>query len=148
MYEPPSSDVELIHQDNGNSVKAISIGVLIEIVGSTAMGVILGTLFTVYHLQHGATAEQIPGLLTGGVLSPYYLAVITLGTGISIIAGYICAKYSVKHIIRDVISMYVITIVIMSLLNLQSENIAETIVLSLISLAAVSFGAYLKSKRN
>ena len=89
----PTSEAETRSSKKGSPVKAIIIGLLVDIIGSTVLVIILGIVYSMVLASQGLTPEEIEYRLTN--LDPYSaFSIICMFFGglMTVIAGYLCAR--------------------------------------------------------
>jgi hypothetical protein len=79
IYEPPKSDIRVAEGKPGSIVKAVALGALVEVAGSFLVGIVIGVIYVVLLSRQGVALQEIEKTLT-------------LGSLVSVLAGYICAS--------------------------------------------------------
>jgi hypothetical protein len=58
-YKPPTSEVQDLPAAPGSPIKAIFLGLLVDIGGTTALSVLIGIVYMILLMQSGLNQEQI-----------------------------------------------------------------------------------------
>jgi len=90
---PPTSIEETKKLKKGSPAKAIIIGFLVDIIGSSVLAIIFGIVYSVLLASRGLTPEEIEYQLTN--LDPYStfsLISMFFGGLMTVFAGYLCAR--------------------------------------------------------
>ncbi|MEJ2454908.1 MAG: hypothetical protein P8103_12220 [Candidatus Thiodiazotropha sp.] len=93
IYEPPKSDIRVAEGKPGSIVKAVALGALVEVAGSFLVGIVIGVIYVVLLSRQGVALQEIEKTLTQ--MDPFSgigLLALTLGSLVSVLAGYICAS--------------------------------------------------------
>lgn len=143
-YKTPASDMSGMESVPGSSPKAIVYGVLIDIGGSVLLGIALTIIYAGYLASQGMMEEQIQeALVTVETFSLVGLSGLVLGFGISILAGYVCAKTSKAHIIRDLVILSAISGSFSLLLSISSYGLLGQLLMIAATVLAIFSGGYL-----
>jgi uncharacterized membrane protein len=93
-YQTPTVDVSRPPVAGGSPVKAVIVGVVVDIVGTIIISLIGSMAFGLYLvLGQGFSPERLENYLAGiSPLSPFTIVLTILGLLMSALAGYICAR--------------------------------------------------------
>jgi hypothetical protein len=143
LYEPPKSDVSVTDDTPGSTIKAVALGALVEIVGSLLVGMAIGILYMFLLSQQGVPPQEMQSALEQmGPWSGFSLLGMALGTVVSVLAGYVCARIAnrVSYIPASLVAG--ISFALTLLFGYSSHPLFELIGLGLISACAVLAGAW------
>lgn len=91
-YSPPASKLaDPIDREPGSPVKAVLLGAAVDIGGSLAMSMVLGIVVAVM-MSGVAPAQMGAELAAMAGTSPYKVIAMVLGTAMSVLAGFTCAR--------------------------------------------------------
>jgi hypothetical protein len=128
----------------GSPVKAIIIGLLVDIVGSFVLVFILGIVYSVMLASQGLTPEEIEYRLTN--LDPYStfsLICMFFGGLMTVIAGYICAKVVNYSEYKFALILGFISAMVGYMAGESYYSTLDNIFLVLLALGCALFGAWL-----
>lgn len=93
-YSPPDAKLaDPADHSPGSPVKAVLLGALVDIGGSLILSTVMGIAMVMFLSQQNMTPEQIGeafASMPGGSL--FRIVGMVLGTGMSMLAGYVCAR--------------------------------------------------------
>lgn len=119
-YQPPRAHVETTVQ--GSSTKAVLLGLTVDLGGSLFFGLVYTIAWGFYLASRGMTMEDIEQEITNaGFFSLFNLIGSAVGMVFSFLGGYVCAKKSVQHVVRDTGIMCAITVVFGLLISSNLE---------------------------
>ena len=151
-YSPPRSDIKNNKTRKGSPKKAVIVACLVDIFGTFALSIILGFVYGLILALQGITQEEIANSYYSlGIFSPFSLIAITLGTSITIYAGYLCAKIGNRKDYKLITIYLVIVVVTMNfLLAIGGEDVSslKNIILTTICILAGYFGGWLYIRNN
>lgn len=92
-YRPPRSDVAPQAEPRGSAVKAVLLGALADIGGSIAAGIVLTFAYGLMLGLSGADPEQIGSALAQVPVGSWFSILgMVVGSGFSVLGGYLCAR--------------------------------------------------------
>ena len=148
-FTPPSARVTDGTAHEGSPVKAVLLGVLVDIGGSVATGIILAIIYGASLASSGATAEQIEAAFASIPADSWIsIAGIVVGTLLSLLAGYVCARVA-KHSefgLSAILAM--ISISFGLLVGAKQYSFILSAAFALTTFLAVMFGTRLGVARN
>ena len=130
-------------------VKAIIVGVMVDVIGTTIIAGLIGLVLGFYLLSHGVSEEELEVVLIEKVMeAPWNMVGFALGAAISILAGYITAK-----IAKDRVYFYAGVVGCISgifgyWMGLGYYSDPINAALSLLAIVSAIFGAFLWLKKN
>ncbi len=148
LYHPPESRLSNGDLEPGSPIKAIIVGVAIDIFGTLLLSVILGIVFGLYWHYSGENIDALADHASQlDLTSPFQMVSMILGSLISLYAGYTCARIARQNIYFYAAVAGLIVSILSYLLGMQSFSQAESLFLSILSLAIYIYGAHLYKKR-
>ncbi len=126
----------------GSPVKAIGIGILVDIIGSLIVGVIITIIYAIILANTGVSTEEIKNRLAN--VDPYSIFSMigtTLGCFVSLFAGYLCAKTVNYSEYKFVAIMGLISATLGVAISGPYYSITENIILIILTFASVLLGA-------
>ena len=113
LYEPPKA--ELIDQQNspGSALKAVLLGLAVDIGGSIVLSFLLGIVYALRLIRAGVDPSKVEKTLTN-MPSPLWLTIVglVLGGALSVLGGFTCARiarrddYKLGFILGGISSCY------------------------------------------
>jgi len=147
IYNRPNADLERGKEVKGKSVKAIIVGISIDIGGTIIFATVLGMVVGAYYATQGMSPEAIQDKLSQlDIFSLYGIIGSIGGTLFSILAGYMCAKISINKIKRDILILALINSGLGFLMGMVNASLIENMIFALITVAAIAVGAYLYTR--
>lgn len=98
-YTPPQAPLtnpEMMNAATGSALKAVSLGVMVDILGTLLATLLTAFVYAVYMTSQGMAPPEIQASLQEEA-SPINFVVMGLGSGFSILAGYICGRIARRH---------------------------------------------------
>lgn len=126
--------------------KAVLYGVLVDIGGSTVMGMIALFVTATWMGAHGASQADVENFLRNppSLLTPFGIVTGLLGTAISVLAGFICARTARTRVYKAALASALITAGLSTLMGgVARESAVLTVFVYAISIGAVLCGAWL-----
>lgn len=114
-YQPPKSNVEIVDDKPGSSIKAVVAGLILNTVLTIAVSIVLGVIFGVYLASQGYTPDEIQEYVDSDLFSNAYsyLAMI-VGLLVTTLSAYVVAVIAKQNVFRNaslmVVIMYLIVI--------------------------------------
>lgn len=130
----------------GSAIKAVSIGLLVDIGGSILAILLLAITYGVVLGATGASQEDIEAATATG--SWFFYAGTVVGGGFSALGGYVCARVARQSEIRLGGILAVVSALIGLLLTFDEYSLAMNVLIGAGGAAAVMLGARWGMARN
>ena len=148
-YRPPEAVVKDQDRPHGSPLKAVTLGVLADIVGTAAASVLLSFIYGIVLAAGGASAEEITEAAAhvdpGSALSIFGFVI---GAGFSFLGGYICARVAGRDELKWASVVAVISIGIGFLVGAQVYTAELNVLLAILGIGAVMAGGYAGARQN
>jgi hypothetical protein len=133
----------------GSPLKAVTFGVLTDILGTTAASVLLSFIYGIVLAAGGASAEEIAEAAAqvdpGSALSIFGFVI---GTGFSFLGGYVCARVAGRDELRWASVVAVISIGTGFLVGMQVYTAELDVLLAIVGIGAVMAGGTVGARHN
>jgi hypothetical protein len=133
----------------GSPLKAVTLGVLADIVGTAAASVLLSFIYGIVLAAGGASAEEITEAAAhvdpGSALSIFGFVI---GAGFSFLGGYVCARVAGRDELKWASVVAVISIGIGFLAGAQVYTAELNVLLAILGIGAVMAGGYAGARQN
>jgi hypothetical protein len=130
-------------------VMAVIAGVLIELLGSIIIAVLIGFALGFYLLSQGVAKSELESVLTARLTQvPWNVALIALGTAISIVAGFVTAKIAKHDVYAYAGAVGCISGIFGFWTGFNDTSMPLNVFLALLTIIATVFGAFLWLKKN
>jgi hypothetical protein len=128
---------------------AVIAGVLIELLGSIIIAVLIGFALGFYLLSQGVAESELESVLTARLTQvPWNVALIALGTAISIVAGFVTAKIAKHDVYAYAGAVGCISGIFGFWTGFNDTSMPLNVFLALLTIIATVFGAFLWLKKN
>jgi hypothetical protein len=148
-YRPPEAVVRDQDRPRGSPLKAVTLGVLADIVGTAAASVLLSFIYGIVLAAGGASAEEITEAAAhvdpGSALSIFGFVI---GAGFSFLGGYVCARVAGRDELKWASVVAVISIGIGFLAGAQVYTAELNVLLAILGIGAVMAGGYAGARQN
>jgi hypothetical protein len=148
-YRPPEAVVRDQDRPRGSPLKAVTLGVLADIVGTAAASVLLSFIYGIVLAAGGASAEEITEAAAhvdpGSALSIFGFVI---GAGFSFLGGYVCARVAGRDELKWASVVAVISIGIGFLVGAQVYTAELNVLLAILGIGAVMAGGYAGARQN
>ncbi len=142
-YTPPEAFVADQAALPGSPVKAIALGMLVDIGGTIAVGSLISIAYAIVLAQQGMDQEQVMAAMQDApILSTYGLISTGVGLTFSVLGGYVCARIVKRAELRTGAIMAAISTVLGLLLSGGETSAPKVVTLLLLGVAAVMVGAW------
>jgi len=148
-YMPPVAKFRAGPEPHGSAVKAVAIGLLVDIGATFVCSMTVGILYGISLARSGANAEQIAASAkefqnnAGIAIAAYFL-----GACGAIIGGYVCARIA-KHAEYKLGGILAaLSMLIGILISANTYSFAMDIVNAFVTLAAILFGVWVGARKN
>ena len=149
-YSSPASEIEVKENLPPRPVRGITIGVLVDLVGSVIVGLVSGFTYAFFLASQGVAPDKIQATLENvDPLSLYGGLNVFLGLSVSCLGGFYCAKISrARNYLYPGIMAAVMTVIVAAL---SWGSLGDTVhlALSALTVVAILLGArfHIKSKQ-
>jgi len=148
-YEPPRSDVQDVVPIRPRPVKGIVVGAVVDLGGTLVASIVLSVIVSFRLASQGMTPEEIQQALVNlSMTSGLSIFSMVLGTGFSVLGGYVCATYAKKDIYGCGVILGVIVCTAGIMMGGMQQSIAMDLLMVLVTFAAVLFGAWLYGRKH
>ena len=148
-YRPPEAVVKDQDRAHGSPLKAVTFGVLTDILGTTAASILLSFIYGIVLATGGASAEEITQTAAqadpGSAIS---IIGFVVGTGFSFLGGYVCARVAGREELKWASVVAVISIGIGFLIGAQVYAAELNVLLAILGIGAVMAGGYVGARQN
>jgi hypothetical protein len=148
-YRPPEAVVRDQDRPRGSPLKAVTLGVLADIVGTAAASVLLSFIYGIVLAAGGASADEITEAAAhvdpGSALSIFGFVI---GAGFSFLGGYVCARVAGRDELKWASVVAVISIGIGFLVGAQVYTAELNVLLAILGIGAVMAGGYAGARQN
>ena len=140
-YAPPDAIVSDPPAEPGSQVKAICLGLLVDIGGTLLFGVAFGIVLAVALASRGLSADEIDAVSQATVELPWVkVALSAVGGCFSLLGGYVCARVSRRRSYRPGLVMAGISVVSGVMIGWGSYSAMEHVLLALLTGGSVLLG--------
>ena len=147
-FEPPATTLADPALPPGSAVKAVSLGLLVDIAGTLAASTVLGIVYAAFLTATGEPEDQVPELLESAFQDGWGFVVGTvLGCGFSVLGGYVCARISRRQDMKLPLVLAALSIGIGVLLAGSAYSVVRDVALACLTVACVLAGAKLGLRR-
>lgn len=147
-YSAPGAKLTDPAAKPGSPLKAIVLGLLVDIGGSVLSSAILLFLYGVTLAAQGMNAEEIAQLVTVTRDSWVFYLDTTIGLGFSVLGGYVCARIVRRSEYRYGAIQAAISAALAVLLGFDPQDLGRFLSLEIVSAALVMLGVHLGARRN
>jgi hypothetical protein len=143
IYAPPKAQLKEAIKPVPRPKTAILVATLFDLLVSFAISIILGLAYGIYLAAQGRSPEEIQAIASSlDSTNPFFLLASFLGLLVSIVAGYLCARLSVRNIYRNATLVGALTITIAFALNFDESLTPFRLLLGLLEFPALFLGAW------
>lgn len=148
-FKPPSSNVEIPDVERGSAVKAVVLGLLVDLGGTTLMSALASFAYGVYLAANGSTPDQIGAAMAGlGPDSALGVGLSIVGCLFSVLGGFVCARIAKHFEYRLGAIMSAVSLALGALLVDASTHPAIAAISLLATVAATMAGIHIGVLRN
>ncbi len=148
-YTSPTADVALRSTEKGSAVKAVLVGLAVDIGGSLLFGVVFAIAYGIYLGSSGASAEHIASSLSDAPADSWFFLVGTgVGCAFSVLGAYLCARIArhAEYTLGGI--MATISVVFAFFISAEHYAPAVNILLASATIASIMLGAWLGALKN
>ena len=92
-FKPPATEVRDPPALQGSAVKAVALGLVVDIVGTMLFSIALGMAYAIHLGRTGMNEEQIRSAASNATPGSFLVIVGTVaGAGFSVLGGYVCER--------------------------------------------------------
>lgn len=148
-YRAPGAVVADQDRPLGSPVKAVIFGVLVDILGTTAMSFLVMVVYGVFLASRGADPQEIERAATQlDPLAGIGLFISALGCVFSFLGGYVCARVAGHAETKWAGVVAAISLAFGVIIGLQAYSLAMNLLLAAPATAFVLIGGYAGARRN
>jgi len=147
-YSAPGSRIDPVPAMKGSSVKAIVLGVLIDIGGSAAISILLMLAYGFIAAADGDSSEAITRLGELRQNSWPWIASSVIGLGFSVLGGYVCARIARQRELLLGCILAAISTTFGLIVSASYYSAAMNLLLAVASVASIMVGAWFGRLRN
>lgn len=142
IYEPPQAQPPNgTGPGEGNSGRAIPLTIIFDYAVTHLLTFVLAAFVTSFYMSQGKTIEDITAIFeSASLFSSINLMFLALGLSVSFVSGYMCAKWSVKNVWRDIVIVMLISQVIETFLYWDRLSFGEYMFLTIIETIVMVLG--------
>ncbi len=142
-YRPPKSEVLDTDDRKGSPAKAVTVGVLIDIGGSSIAGFVMVAIYGVMLASSGASPDEIAAAL-GTIAPDSWFSIIGFGLGalFSLWGGYVCARIARQSELKWGGVVAAISASFSLLIGMAAYSILLNLAAAALTIGAVMFGAW------
>ena len=127
-------------------IKAIGIGVLVDIAGSLITALIFAIVYSIILSQQGHSTTEIESMMTGS--SFVYLVSLILGLGCTVLGGFVCARIAKREEVKHSAIMGVGGLVLSLLSTGDPEPVWYLIIGVILTVPMAVVGGYIAYTKN
>jgi hypothetical protein len=148
-YRAPAAAVADLERPRGSPLKGVIYGVLVDIVGTTAVTMAIMFVWGVALAVNGASAEDIQAMAQKIDPTSFVgLLASAVGCAFSFLGGYVCARVAGRGELKWAAVMAVISTVFGLLMTMHVPRDAFNTVMLVASFVIVLLGGYVGARRN
>jgi len=130
-------------------VMAVIAGVLIDLLGTILVAILIGFALGFYLLSQGVAESELETVLTARITqAPWNIALMALGTAISVLAGFVTAKIARRGVYACAGTVGCISGIFGFWTGFNDTPFALNGSLALLTVVATVFGAFLWLRKN
>ncbi len=148
-YQPPAANVADEQAAPGSVVKGVLLGGALDLFGTIGVGVLVGLLYAYANAPDDLTPEALDALAAQvteqatDLGSVWGLTMLGVGLALSLLGGFVCAKFARERWTRAAAILAAVIGLFGFFSALEHLPLSTNLGLSLLSMAAVVFGAWL-----
>jgi hypothetical protein len=148
-YAPPGAALQDLPAKAGSALKAVTLGLLVDVGGTTAGGLLLGILYGIWLAASGMSVEDVAAASEGAMQQSWMFWISTaMGLGFSVLGGFVCARIARRNEIKLGAILALLSALLGYLLAAGYYELGTFLSLTLASIGAVIFGAHLGYRKN
>ena len=148
-YAPPEAPVRDASAKAGSALKAVTLGLVVDIGGTVVGGLIFGVVYAMVAGASGSGSEEIAASVSHiDTDSWLFYAGTALGLGFSVLGGYVCARIARRSEYRLGAILAALSAIAGSLIGGDQYQLGTLLSLTLAGIGATLFGARLGFLKN
>jgi MFS family permease len=141
-YRPPASTVSDAHAAPGSAFKAVLLGFLVDIGGTTLGMLVLGFLYAALIASAGTPVEDIQAQFEASVRSGWGFAIATtIGGAFSVLGGYVCQRIARRRDLKLAWVLSALSVALSVLVAWNNYSLVEHLSLDALTVGCIVFGA-------
>jgi len=149
-YAPPEAAVRDAPAKAGSALKAVALGLVVDVGGTVLSGLIFGIVYAMVLGASGSSAEEIAARVTHVDTDSWlFYAASSLGLGFSLLGGYVCARVARRSEYRLGGILAVLSAALGALMAGEQYQLGTLLSITLAGIGATLFGTrlgYLKNR--
>jgi len=130
-------------------VKAVIVGVLVEVLGTAMVAILIGFALGFYLLSQGVSQDDLEAVLVTRLMqAPWNIVAYFLGAAVSVLAGYVTAAIAKTGVYYCAGIVGAISGIIGYWNGLEYYSVQLNSVLALLAFVSALFGAFLWLRKN
>jgi len=148
-YSPPEARVEDVQVVKGSGVKAVTIGVLVDIGGSTLAGILLTMIYGVYLMASGVSEDKLmEAIFNMPHDSLIGMVGVLVGCLFSVLGGYVCARIARHSEYKFGLIASCISVIFGFVVSMGAYSLPMNLALSFVTFGSVMLGIQLGVSKN
>jgi hypothetical protein len=144
-YRAPEAVVRDQDRPFGAPWKAVTFGVLTDLVGTAAAGVMLVLVYGIVLAASGASVEELSRI---DPASPVAIIGNVIGAGFSFLGGYVCARVAGRDELKWASVVALVSAAFSLLAGSDTYSAELKVLLGIVSIGAVMAGGYVGARQN
>jgi hypothetical protein len=134
----------------GSQVKAVLVGVVVDLIGTIVVALLVSALYGVILALRGLSPDEIELLIqNSSPISPLNLTLFALGAGMSVLGGYLCARIAKRREYFLALLTGVLSVAFPAAVTVMQEGIdLKLVLMMLFTLCASLLGGHIAFNRN
>ena len=148
-YAPPEATLQDPPPKAGSALKAIALGLAVDIGGTVLAGAILALLYSMVLAASGSGADEIAATMSMMATDSWlFYAATIVGLGFSVLGGYVCARVARRAELKLGGILAAVSAVLGIVLSSEHYQLGTLLSLTLAGIGAVLLGARLGYAKN
>jgi hypothetical protein len=148
-YAPPGAALQDLPVKAGSPLKAIILGLVVDLVGTMVGSLLLGAIYGIALAASGASFDELAAAGEGVATDSWLFWITTaMGLAFSVLGGYVCARIARRNELRLGAILALLSALIGYLIAAGHYELGTFLSLTIASMAAVIGGARLGQARN
>lgn len=140
-YDPPQTPVSDPQPQAGSALKAVLLGLAVDIGGSLVASVVLGLVYAVVLASSGVSGDELRLALEGVMQTGWGFAIASaVGCAFSVAGGYVCARVSRRRDYRLGWVLAALSVGIGTLVGADGYSLLQQVLLGGVTVACVLIG--------
>jgi MFS family permease len=140
-YEPPQTPVSDPQPQAGSPVKAVLLGLAVDIGGSLVASVLLGIVYAVMLASSGVSGDELRTELEGVMQTGWGFTIASaVGCAFSVLGGWVCARVSRRRDYRLGWVLAACSVGIGTLISADGYSVLQQVLLGGVTVACVLIG--------